>query len=94
MAKRTLKYKHKSKGALRMNADARHAIEAARAGNCRTALRTLFDAAPHNQGGSRGREQAGDFRTAAIIIEKLCMTNKTKKRGKYRYKTGNAYAYY
>lgn len=75
-----------------MSADARAAIKAARKGNCATAYRHLYDAAPHMQGGSRQQRHAADFRTAAIIIEKLCVVNKTKKRGKYRYKTGHAYA--
>lgn len=75
-----------------MSPDAHAAIKAARAGNCKTAYRHLYDAAPHIQGGSRQQRHAADFRTAAIIIEKLCVVNKTKKRGKYRYRTGHAYA--
>lgn len=66
-----------------INADAAGAIRAARAGNCKDALKYLYDAAPHNQTRECGTQKQlnliSDFKQANIVVTQLCATNRTKK---------------
>lgn len=65
----------------RLNPDARAAITAAHRGNCKDALKYLYDAAPHNQTScdQPGFESAvADFRTANVIVAGSCVVNSGK----------------
>lgn len=69
----------------KLNPDASAAVQSARKGNCRDALKHLYDAAPHMQVscGSPGHEAAvKDFKTASVIVAGLCTVN--AKSGTYR----------
>jgi hypothetical protein len=70
-------------GMAKVNPDARAAIKAARRGNCKTALSHLYDAAPHMQTRTPTEKHVQDFRTASIIVGKLC-TADTKRTARYR----------
>lgn len=69
----------------RTNVDAQAAITAARAGQCRDAMKHLYDAAPHQQSveacTSQNSKIAQDFKLATIIVTGACTVNKkpTKK---------------
>lgn len=67
----------------KLNPDAAAAISSARAGNCRDAMRHLYDAAPHMQTScesDRYAQAAKDFKVATQIVSGLCTIDK-KKRG-------------
>jgi hypothetical protein len=69
----------------RTNVDAQAAIDAARAGQCRDAMKHLYDASPHQQSAeactSTTSKVAQDFKLATIIVAGACTVNKkpTKK---------------
>jgi hypothetical protein len=66
----------------RLNPDATAAVNAARAGNCKDAMKYLYDAAPHNQtqncGGDRWNDAVSDFRHANVVVAGACAVNAGK----------------
>lgn len=62
----------------KLNSDASAAVAAARTGQCRTAMKHLFDAAPHNQSDicSADSQFARDFKQANVIVAGLCTVDK------------------
>jgi hypothetical protein len=73
-----MRRKNPAADAARMRPDASSAVANARAGQCRDAMKHLFDAAPNNQDGncSNDGKSAKDFRHAAVIVAGLCTVNK------------------
>lgn len=69
-----------------LNPDASAAVASARKGNCRDALKHLYDAAPHNQtlecGTEKAKNLAADFKTANVIVSGLCAIDRSG--GKYK----------
>lgn len=65
----------------RTNVDAQAAIDAARKGQCRTAMKFLYDAAPHRQSEAAcmnaDSKIAQDFRLASIVVAGACTVNAT-----------------
>ena len=61
-----------------INPDAAGAIKSARAGQCRDAMKHLYDASPHVQGRecSMTGPVANAFRQASVIVSGLCTVNK------------------
>lgn len=62
-----------------LNPDARAAVEAARTGRCRDAMKYLNDAAPHSQSKEAclnyDSAEARDFRHAMVIVAGKCTVN-------------------
>lgn len=72
--------------AKKLNPDAMLAISAARKGNCKDAMKYLYDAAPHNQVGcnSPGFESAvSDFRHASVIVSGSCARPNASKSARH-----------
>ena len=72
----------------RLNPDATAAVNAAQAGNCREAMKYLYDAAPHMQAKCDSpdhEKHVADFRTASVIVAGRCTRDEGKVRGKKKY---------
>ncbi len=69
--------------------DAMAAIQAARKGKCKLAMKRLFDASPHIQG-YNDKEEVESHRVASIIVAQHCGkdTGGYSHRGEYRVKKG------
>lgn len=66
----------------RLNPDAHAAVQAARDGRCKDAMKYLYDASPHMQAscGSENFERAvSDYRHASVIVAGSCALPQVKR---------------
>lgn len=65
----------------KLNADAAAAVASARKGNCRDAMKYLYDASPHMQQSCSTpgfEDKVADYRHASIIVAGACTRNASK----------------